>query len=77
MHTVLHASARFRGRSAHGAYGDNVEEMDWCVGQVLSALDRLGLASNTLVYFTSDNGGHLEERNNGRQEGGWNGIYRG
>ena len=33
-----------------------MQELDWCVGQVLNALDRLKLADNTLVVFTSDNG---------------------
>jgi len=77
VHTVLHASKRFQGQSAHGAYGDNVEEMDNSVGEILAAMERLGILDDTLVYFTSDNGGHLEERSHGRQEGGWNGIYRG
>lgn len=77
VHTVLHASERFKGKSLHGGYGDEVEEMDWSVGEIIKALERLGLLDNTLVFFTSDNGGHLEERRNGINEGGWNGIYRG
>ena len=52
--------------------------MDWSVGQILDALDRLGMAENTLVMFTSDHGGHLEEvADDGVLEGGHNGIYRG
>ena len=78
VHTVLNTSEKFRGHSKHGPYGDNVEEMDWSVGQILNSLERLGILNNTLVYFTSDNGGHLEEKGpHGNQEGGWNGIYRG
>lgn len=79
VHTVLYNSVKeFRGRSTHGQYGDNVEEMDWSVGQMLNALDRLGIANDTFVYFTSDNGGHVEEKGlNGAREGGYNGIYRG
>jgi arylsulfatase A-like enzyme len=78
VHTVLHTSEEFRGHSKHGSYGDNVEEMDWSVGEIVNGLERLGLLNNTLVYFTSDNGGHLEEKGiHGNQEGGWNGIYRG
>lgn len=77
VHTVLHASERFQGKSRHGPYGDNVEEMDWSVGEIMNALKRLGLLDNTLVYFTSDNGGHLEEREGEHQGGGWNGIFRG
>lgn len=79
MHTVLYNSVPgFRGRSQHGSYGDNVEEMDWSVGEVLKAMDRLGVANNTLVLFTSDNGGHVEERDhNGDVAGGFNGPWRG
>ena len=39
-------------------YGAFVETLDYYVGQVLDALERLGLAKSTLVVFTSDNGGH-------------------
>lgn len=45
-----------QGDSEEGPRGDMVVWADWCVGQVLSALERLGLAENTLVIFTSDNG---------------------
>ena len=41
----------------HAVYAGMVEAMDLAVGKVLSKLDELGLASNTLVVFTSDNGG--------------------
>ena len=75
---MLHATSPFKGRSAHGRYGDEVEEMDWSVGEILNSLDKLGLTDNTFVYFTSDHGGHVEEKGlQGNREGGWNGIYRG
>lgn len=45
------------GSAAEAAYGAFVETMDHHVGRVLTALDRLQLASNTVVIFTSDNGG--------------------
>lgn len=78
VHTVLYTSNEFKGHSVHGAFGDNVEEMDWGTGEIVNALERMGLLENTLVYFTSDNGGHLEEKgHDGSQEGGWHGIYRG
>ncbi|HEX5271723.1 MAG TPA: sulfatase [Gemmataceae bacterium] len=57
VHLPLHPGAAFRGKSKNGKYGDWVEEMDWSVGQVLDALRDLGLDENTLVLFTSDNGG--------------------
>lgn len=50
------ASEAFRGRSANGAYGDAVEELDWSTGEILSALKRHGLEERTLLIFTSDNG---------------------
>ncbi|XP_012662624.1 steryl-sulfatase [Otolemur garnettii] len=78
VHTALFASRDFAGRSQHGAYGDAVEELDWSVGQVLNILDELGLTNNTLVYFTSDHGAHVEEVNmKGDVHGGSNGIYKG
>jgi uncharacterized sulfatase len=55
-HQPLHASPEFRGRSDAGLYGDCVEEVDWSVGEVLKALDKHGVADNTFVFFTSDNG---------------------
>uniref|UniRef100_A0ABM0MX51 Steryl-sulfatase-like n=1 Tax=Saccoglossus kowalevskii TaxID=10224 RepID=A0ABM0MX51_SACKO len=78
VHTALFSSSKFKGISKHGNYGDNVEEMDWSVGKILSTLEELGLKENTFVYLTSDNGGHLEEiASDGQREGGHNGIYRG
>ena len=55
-HMPLFRSEAFTDRSVAGVYGDVIEEIDWTVGQVVEALDRLGLSSNTLVVFTSDNG---------------------
>ncbi|MEN6425478.1 MAG: arylsulfatase [Phycisphaerales bacterium] len=47
---------RFAGVSGLGPRGDVILQLDWCVGEVLKALDRLNLADNTMVIFTSDNG---------------------
>ncbi len=76
-HIPLAASARFRGKSAEGLYGDVVEEVDWSAGEVLRALRRNGLDRNTLVMFSSDNGpwyqgspGKLRGRKNTTYEGG-------
>jgi len=55
-HTPLFASDRFKGRSPRGIYGDVLAELDWSVGEVLKALNDTGVADNTLVFFTSDNG---------------------
>ncbi|KAM4795702.1 steryl-sulfatase [Rhinophrynus dorsalis] len=78
VHTALYASQNFLGKSKHGLYGDAVEELDWSVGTILNELDRNFLQNKTLVYFTSDNGAHLEEiSSSGEVHGGCNGIYKG
>ena len=56
VHVPLFVSDEFRGKSPRGLYGDAVEEIDWSVGRVLETLRREGLAENTFVVFTSDNG---------------------
>ena len=55
-HVPLFVSDKFEGKSELGLYGDVIMEIDWSVGEVLRALERHGLAENTLVIFTSDNG---------------------
>jgi arylsulfatase A-like enzyme len=55
-HVPLFTSTSFSGVSRRGLYGDVIEEIDWSVGQVLKTLQDEGLAENTLVFFTSDNG---------------------
>ncbi len=55
-HTPIVPSKAWQGRSGLGDYGDFVMETDGAVGEVLAALDASGVASNTLVIFTSDNG---------------------
>jgi arylsulfatase A-like enzyme len=55
-HVPLHVSDRFKGKSKQGLYGDVIMEIDWSVGEILSALKRLSLDERTLVIFTSDNG---------------------
>jgi arylsulfatase A-like enzyme len=47
---------RFAGTSGMGPRGDAIAQLDWCTGEILKTLDRLKLADNTLVIFTSDNG---------------------
>ena len=71
-HVPLFASPEFRGRSARGLYGDVVEELDWSVGQLLATLRGEGLAENTLVVFTSDNGPWLTQF----EQGGSAGLLR-
>ncbi len=56
MHTIIDASAKFKGTSEGGLYGDVVEEFDFETGRLLAVLDELGLRDSTLVIYTSDNG---------------------
>jgi arylsulfatase A-like enzyme len=51
-----------KGRSSEGPRGDLVALVDWCVGQVVDTLDRMGLAHNTLVIATSDNGPRIGKK---------------
>ena len=55
-HLPFDASPPFKGKSTRGLYGDVVEELDDSTGRILDKLRALGLAENTLVLFTSDNG---------------------
>jgi arylsulfatase A len=71
-HVPLFASEKFRGKSPRGLYGDVVEELDWSVGEILKTLREEGLATNTLVVFTSDNGPWLTMD----QAGGSAGLLR-
>ena len=69
-HVPIAASDKFKGKSEQGLYGDVLMEIDWSVGQVLEALEKNGLAENTLVIFTSDNGPWLNYGNHGGSAGG-------
>ncbi len=55
-HTPILPTEEFQGKSETNAYGDFVLQVDWTVGQVMEALERNGLAENTLFIMTSDNG---------------------
>jgi len=52
---------RFQGKTPHGYRTDSILELDWCLGEILAALDRLGIAENTLVVFCSDNGPVMDD----------------
>jgi arylsulfatase A-like enzyme len=54
-------NARFVGSSGMGPRGDAIMEADWCVGEILSQLEKLGLLENTLIIFSSDNGPVLND----------------
>ena len=61
IHVPRVPHARFAGKTGLGPRGDVIAELDWCVGELLAALDRLKLAENTLVIFSSDNGPVLDD----------------
>lgn len=72
IHHPFTPQPRFQGSSACGRYGDFIQEFDWMVGEILRTLEELGLAGQTLVLVTSDNGGML---NQGGQEA-WRAGHR-
>lgn len=62
VHEPIVPNKKFSG-SRYGKYGDFIDELDWSVGQVLNKLDELKLADNTLIIFSSDNGGVVNPGN--------------
>lgn len=69
VHTPIHPSTTFRGKSDNGRFGDWVEELDASVGRILETLERQHLAKDTLVIFTSDNGPWLTRGRDGGSAG--------
>lgn len=69
VHVPLYPGKDFQGKSSNGLYGDWVEEVDWGVGRIITTLKELGLAENTLVIFTSDNGPWLTQGDQGGESG--------
>ncbi|MCF6402912.1 sulfatase-like hydrolase/transferase [Chitinophaga filiformis] len=75
IHVPRAPNKRFAGVTKLGPRGDVIAEMDWMVGEVTQLLDSLGIAENTLIIFSSDNGPVLndgyedlaDKRNNGHQ----------
>ncbi|SHK69692.1 Arylsulfatase A [Reichenbachiella agariperforans] len=61
IHVPRLPNEQFQGASTMGVRGDAIAQMDWTVGQILNEIERLGLAENTLVIFTSDNGPVLND----------------
>jgi arylsulfatase A-like enzyme len=61
LHVPRIPHERFQGKTRLGFRGDSIVQLDWCVGELTKALDRLGLTENTLVVFCSDNGPVLDD----------------
>lgn len=68
-HVPLHVSAKFKGKSERGLYGDVIMEIDWAVGEILAAIRKAGIDEQTLVIFTSDNGPWLSYGNHAGSAG--------
>lgn len=59
VHHPITPSDYMRGMSDAGPYGDFIQDLDYSVGQILQTLEYMGELDNTLVIFTSDNGGDI------------------
>jgi len=56
MHVWTRLSERWKDKTMFGLYADGLQELDWVVGELLAKLDEHGMAENTIVIFTTDNG---------------------
>lgn len=61
IHVPRMPHERFQGKTELGYRGDAIVQLDWCVGELMKTLDRLGLAEDTLVVFCSDNGPVMDD----------------
>lgn len=61
IHVPRYPNSMFRGKSGMGLRGDAILQLDWTVGQIVKALDSLGLTKNTMIIFSSDNGPVLND----------------
>lgn len=59
MHIFTHLSPQYEGKTGFGLQGDGMTELDDNVGKLLKKLDDLGIADNTIVVFTTDNGAEM------------------
>ncbi len=82
VHLPSFPAEAFQGKTEAGPHGDFIFEMDHIVGRLMEMLDELGLAENTLVLFTSDNGPEVTSayfmRNDYGHDGArpWRGVKR-
>ena len=61
IHVPRVPNPMFEGKSSMGPRGDAIAQMDYCTGELMKTLDSLGIAENTLVIFSSDNGPVLDD----------------
>jgi arylsulfatase A-like enzyme len=81
-HLPSFAAKQFRGSTKAGPHGDFIHELDFIVGELMATLEKLGVADNTLVIFTSDNGPEVTTAVHMRADYGhdgarpWRGVKR-
>ena len=61
VHVPRFPHPRFRGQSGMGLRGDAIVQFDWAVGQLMETLDKLGIADNTIILLSSDNGPVIDD----------------
>jgi arylsulfatase len=85
MHLRTHVRAEHRGKYTHGdsEYIDGMIEHDLTIGDILKALDDLGIADNTIVVYSTDNGPHMNTWPDGamtpfrsEKNTNWDGAFR-
>ncbi len=59
MHVWTRLSEKWAGKTGYGLYADGMAEFDWVVGQLMAKLDELGIADNTIVLVSTDNGAEV------------------
>jgi arylsulfatase A-like enzyme len=59
MHSFTHLSPKWKDKSGYGLFADGMAQLDAVVGSLLKKIDDLGIADNTIVVFTSDNGAEI------------------
>ena len=68
VHVPRFPHPRFRGKSGMGLRGDAIVQFDWSVGQIMETLDKLGIADNTIILLSSDNGPIIDDGYQDRAE---------
>lgn len=75
VHLPSFAAPQFRGKTQAGPHGDFIHELDHVVGELLATLESLGVADNTIVIFTSDNGPETTSMIHMRADHGHDGAH--
>ena len=84
MHYRTNLNKKYKGKSGYGIYADGMMELDDDVGELLDLIDKLGVADNTFVMFSTDNGAASNSWPDGGNQpfhgekgvGGWEGGFR-